>query len=108
MIGHGDPQDPAWQGAGFDFGFGAAQRSLLVSSILDSSAFPLLYAYEGVPAHVPPTPDGGLMLGEEEQPPAPRLVGASDAPVPMGPIRGCEHRRRGARRGPGARRGRQS
>jgi tyrosinase len=90
--GHGDAQDPAWQQAGFDIGFGAALRSYLVTDILDTSANPLLYTYEGVPVHVPPAggglmqPDGGFALGEEEQParPAPQLVGASDAPVPIG------------------------
>jgi tyrosinase len=90
--GHGDAQDPAWQSQSFDIGFAAAVSTYTVADVLDTSASPMDYSYEGVPVHVPPAdgglmqPDGGFGLGEEERParPAPRLVGASDAPVPIG------------------------
>lgn len=86
--GHADPQETGWTTAGFDFGFGHARRTYWVSDIVDTSASQMGYAYEGVPVFVPGAGGGGFALEGEQQPAPrgePRLVGASEGEVPLGP-----------------------
>ena len=90
-----DPTDPAWLNHQFDFGSGAVQLSLNVQDVLDTTAAPLLYTYEGVPlpghaiqdialalANRPFDPGGPIEEPMADQRPA-QLVGATEGPIAL-------------------------
>jgi tyrosinase len=84
--GHVDPTDAQWLDETFDLGFGNAELSMAVSQVLDTSASPLQYVYDGVAAVVPAA-GGGFALDEGPVPPEdiePTLVGATEQEVPIG------------------------
>lgn len=98
--GNVDPDDADWLGAGFQLGTGEWTTALTVAAVLDTTAAPLRYRYEGLPVAEPgpgpqpePEPElavavaggGGELLEvamADEVPP--ELVGASDEPVRLG------------------------
>ncbi len=92
---HTDPTAAAWLTRPYDFGSGAVHLRLTVQDVLDTTAAPLLYTYEGVPAPgatIPPTnlalagppfePGGPIEEAMPDQRPA-QLVGATDGPIAL-------------------------
>lgn len=99
QAGHANSLDADWLTAPFELGSGAWTTSLRVQDVLDTTADPLRYRYEGLPLPppIPHEPGAGLAPGgdlgafgelpmEERTPPV--LAGASAGPIRLtGPVR---------------------
>lgn len=92
--GHLNPDDPAWLGQSFGFGRGSTVTSLTPADVIDTTAPPLSYRYEGVTPPAGQLPRAGQpgLAGDDgrdredvvDQGPPPELVGASDEPIMLG------------------------